>query len=220
MNGRLVVVDDVASEFARQVEKAFATRKDRAFSMALTGGDTAQRCYERLALGAADSIDWWSVDLYWSDERCEPPDREGPNHQTVREALLEAVGAANTVHPMRCEEGAESYQLLLGELGRLDLVHLDLGADGAVAGLLPGSPALDADPGRLVVVAADPTSESVERMTLTYSAIRRARLALVTVEGAATRQALKGLLGGEDHPAARLAAEELLWIVDAAALPR
>ena len=221
MNGELVVVDDVPGEFSERVVRAFATRADEVFSIALSGGQTARRCYERLASQAGDRIDWWLVDVYWGDERCVPPDHPDSNQRLVREALLERVGAANCVYPMRCEEGADPYQLRVGELGRFDVVHLGLGPDGHTASLFPGSPALDADPGRLVVMNEDPSGVNPHgRMTLTLSGIARGRLVLFTVSGEERRPAMQRIADGEDLPAARVNADRVVWLVDRAAAPR
>ena len=46
MKGDLIVVDDVPAEFAERVIEAFHSRPDESFCMALSGGDTARRCYE------------------------------------------------------------------------------------------------------------------------------------------------------------------------------
>ena len=220
MNGELVVVDDVPGEFANRVIDAFRARPGEEFSLALSGGDTARQCYERLAAESADRIDWWLVDVYWGDERCVPPDDVESNQRLGREALLERVGAANSVHPMRCEEGADPYQLRIGELGRFDVVHLGLGPDGHTASLFPGSPALDADPGRLVVMNEDPTGANpYRRMTLTLSGIARARLALFTVAGEEKQEAMQRIAEGEDLPAARVRADRVVWLVDADAAP-
>ena len=138
-----------------------------------------------------------------------------------REALLERVGAANAVFPMRCDEGAERYQLRVGELGRFDVVHLGVGPDGHTASLFPSSPALEADPGRLVVMSEDPTGRNAHsRMTLTLSAIARARLALFTVVGEEKREAMQRIADGEDLPAGRVRADRVVWLVDPAAAPR
>ena len=221
MNGELVVVDDVPGAFTEWVVEAFASRPDEEFSMALSGGETARRCYERLAAQAGDRIDWWRVDVYWGDERCVPPDDPASNQRLVREALLERVGAANSVYPMRCEEGADPYQLRIGELGRFDLVHLGLGPDGHTASLFPGSPALHADPGRLVVMNKDPSGVNPHpRMTLTFSGIARGRLVLFTVAGEDRQPAMQRIADGEDLPAARVTADRVVWLVDRAAAPR
>src|SRR5438552_9899573 len=207
MNGELIVVDDLPAEFAERVVEAFHARPDEGFSIALSGGETARRCYERLAADAGDQIDWWQVDFYWGDERCVPPTDEDSNEHLGREALLERVGAANGVHPMRCDEGPDTYHLRVGDLGRFDVVHLGLGPDGHTASLFPGSPALDADPGRLVALNHDPRgSHPHERMTLTLPGIARARLALFTVSGPAKREAMQRVAGGEVLPAARVRA--------------
>src|SRR5438552_1371769 len=216
MNGELIVVDDLPAEFAERVVEAFHARPDEGFSIALSGGETARRCYERLAADAGDQIDWWQVDFYWGDERCVPPTDEDSNERLGREALLERVGAANGVHPMRCDQGVDAYHLLVGDLGRFDVVHLGLGADGHTASLFPNSAALDADPGRLVVFNEDPSGRNPhQRMTLTYAGIARARLALFTVSGAEKRAALDRVRrGDQDCPAARVWADDIVWLVD------
>jgi 6-phosphogluconolactonase len=219
MFGELVVVDDVPAEFAERVVEAYHGRPNDGFSLALSGGSTARRCYERLADDAGHQLDWWTVDVYWGDERCVPLDDEASNYRLGREALLERVGAVNANFPMRCEEGADPYQLRLGELGKLDVVHLGLGPDGHTASLFPGSPALDADPGRLVVMNEDPSGRNPHpRMTLTFAGIARARLALVTVSGAEKREALARVAAGDQAcPASHIRADRVVWLADAAA---
>jgi 6-phosphogluconolactonase len=219
MFGDLVVVDDVPAEFAERVVEAYHARPNDSFSLALSGGATARRCYERLADDAATQIDWWKVDVYWGDERCVPLDDPASNYRLGREALLERVGAVNANFPMRCDEGADPYQLRLGELGRLDVVHLGLGADGHTASLFPRSPGLDADPGRLVVMNEDPLGNNPHpRMTLTFAGIARARLVLVTVTGEEKREALARVAAGDDTaPATHIRADRVVWLADAAA---
>jgi 6-phosphogluconolactonase len=220
MNGELIVVDDVPGEFAERVIEAFHGRPEEEFSIALSGGQTARHCYERLADDGAEQIDWWAVDVYWGDERCVPPDHEASNERLGRESLLERVGAAHAVYPMRCDEGPDPYQLRVGELGRIDLVHLGMGADGHTASLFPDSPALQADPGRLVVLNEDPHGRNpFPRMTLTYSALARARLVIFTVSGPEKRDCMRRIVAGEDLPANRVVAERVVWLVDHDAAP-
>jgi len=219
MFGELVIVDDVAAEFAERVIECFHARPNDGYSMALSGGDTARRCYERLADDAGTQIDWWKVDVYWGDERCVPPDHESSNYRLAREALLDRVGAANATYPMRCEEGADPYQLRIGELGKFDLVHLGLGPDGHTASLFPRSTALDAVPGRLVVMNDDPTGNNpLSRMTLTFAGIARARLVLVTVSGDEKRDAFARVQREDPEcPGTHIRADRVVWLVDPAA---
>lgn len=216
--GELHVTDDVAREFSARVIDAFRSRPNEQFSIALSGGSTARRCYEQLAEQGRTDIDWWKVDVYWGDERCVPADDEASNYRLAREALLDRVGAANATHLMRCGEGPDPYQLRIGDLGRIDLVHLGMGADGHTASLFPGSPALDADPGRLVAMNEDPTGRNpLRRMTLTFAGIARARLVLVTVTGTEKAEALARIAEGDDLPAAHIEADRIVWLVDPAA---
>ena len=220
MNGDLVVVDDVAEAFATTVVEAYRGRPNDGFAIALSGGGTARRCYERLAADAGDAIDWWKVDVYWGDERCVPLDDPDSNYRLAREALLDRVGAANATYPMRCDEGADAYQLRLGELGRFDLVHLGPRPRRPHRVAVPRSAALDADPGRLVVINDDPLGHNPHpRMTLTFEGIARARLVVVTVEGEAKAEALARVRAGDPTaPASLVDAERVVWLVDHAAL--
>jgi len=219
LNGEVVVVDDVAAAFATHVIEAFRDRPDEGFSLTLSGGSTAARCYERLAANGADQIDWWQVDVYWGDERCVAPEDPDSNERLGRQTLLERVGAANAVYPMRCDDGPDPYQQRVAQAGRLDLIHLGLGPDGHTASLFPGSTALDADPGRLVVMNTDPKGNNAhERMTLTFSGIARARQVVFTVSGEDKRAAFAGVRAGdESFPAARVRADRVVWLVDPAA---
>jgi len=216
--GELVITEDVPVAFADRIVEAFRARSQDPFSFALSGGATARDCYAELALRAGASIDWWKVDFYWGDERCVPHDHPDSNYFLAREALLDRVGVANATHLMRCAEGPDPYQLRLGDLGRIDVVHLGMGPDGHTASLFPGSAALDADPGRLVAMNRDTSDANpYERMTLTFAGIARARLAIVTVVGSAKAGALAAIAAGADLPAAHIEADEVVWLVDPAA---
>lgn len=214
------MVDDLPGAFAAQVIEAYEGRPDDLFSFALSGGSTARPCYERLAAEGSDVIDWFSVNIYWGDERCVPADDPDSNQLLGRQALLERVGAANAVYPMVCDEGPDAYQLRLGEIGKLDVIHLGMGPDGHTASLFPNSPALDADPGQLVARNEDPSGRNPHpRLTLTFSGIARSRLVVFTVAGAAKRDALQAVIAGEDLPAGRVNADRVVWLVDRDAMP-
>jgi len=215
--GSVRIVDDVPGAFAATVVEAFRDRKGSRFTLVLSGGPTARKCYERLAQ-VADRIDWRFVDVLMGDERCVEPDDPEANQQLVRETLLDHVDDLGSFHPMSCTEGPEAYQRVVERMASLDLVHLGMGPDGHTASLFPGSPALDVPPAVLVMRTSDPTGTNpYERLTLTLSAIARARRVVFTVTGDAKRDAMARMVRGVDLPAANVRAEEVLWLVDMAA---
>ncbi len=168
--------------------------------------------------------DWSSVDVFLGDERCVPPDHPDSNHRMVEETLLAGVRPVRSDNPMYtsggAEEAASAYERLLLTSGPPDLVHLGLGPDGHTASLFPDSPALvHPVPGRLVAANRDPQGiNPYERITLTLAGIARARRVVFTVAGESKRDALARIAEGADLPAARVAAGDVLWLVDAAVL--
>ena len=162
----------------------------------LTGGSTPQRAYE---LAAALERDWSGVELWWSDERCVPPDDEKSNYAMAKRALLDhvSVGAAHRMRgELGKEDGAASYDQELGSLDRFDLVLLGLGPDGHVASLFPEQPTLDVTEQR--VIGAEAKLEPlVDRITLTLPVLRRTRELVFLVTGESKADAARRAFADE-----------------------
>jgi len=205
--GELRVVQDVPAAFAGVLRSA------RPSSLAVSGGSTARACYE--ALAEFGDLDWSGVDVLVGDERWVPVDDPDSNEGMARAVLLDRVGATR-IHSARGtgatpDESAADYDRVVAGFPAIDLVHLGLGEDGHTASLFPGSPAL-AETERLVVATGD-DDHPHPRLTFTYPALARARLVVFTVAGARKREVLARVRAGEDLPAARVRAAEVLWLV-------
>lgn len=203
-------VDDVPQAFAELVVA------EAPASIALSGGDTARRCYELLAVA---DVDWRGVTAWFSDERWVPVHHHDSNEAMARVTFLDEVEPL-AIHSMReagptIEQAAAAYDGELRNAPPLELVHLGLGPDGHTASLFPGSAALT-ETSRLVVSTGD-DQHPHPRLTFTFPAIARARLAVVTVSGADKTEALARVSGPGDVPAARISAERVVWLVDKAA---
>src|ERR1035437_7657611 len=133
MIGGVQVVDSVADAFATLVSDVLARPRRGGFSLFLSGGSTAGEAYQRLAHRSAKTVDWASVDSYWSDERCVPIDHADSNYRLGRQNLLDLVGPLRSDHPMYRSgtpaDAAADYQHQLSELSSFDLVHLGMGPD-------------------------------------------------------------------------------------------
>lgn len=190
-------------------------------SLALSGGETPRPVYQRLAAELPEPEAWSRVEIYFADERCVPPGDPASNYRMARETLLDLLPSAPArVRRMEGERSdreaaARAYEALLPE--RLDILVLGLGADGHIASLFPGSPAL-AETQRRVLAVTTPKPPP-ERLTITPPVIHAARLTIGLVAGADKAEALARALDDPDPTPARLARGGL-WIVDTAAAAR
>jgi 6-phosphogluconolactonase len=210
MFGTVQVVPHVPAAFAELV----AQRAPR--SLALSGGDTARSSYELLA--TAD-VAWGEVEVWFGDERWLPVHDPESNEGMARVTFLDAV-EPRAIHSMydahgTIDDAALRYDGLVRDAPPLELVHLGLGPDGHTASLFPGSAALG-ETSRFVVTNGDDLHPH-PRLTLTFPALARARLVVFTVAGAGKHDAFQRIRDGEDLPAGRVDAEEVLWLVDEAA---
>ena len=221
----LRAVPSVPDAFAALVAEAFARRPGDRFCMFVSGGALAARCYDACA-GAPEALDWSLVDLYMGDERLVPADDPDANQLLVRRHLVDPLGGVGSFSPMPTDgdpDGcAAAYQGIIGRLldgPGIDFIHLGLGPDGHTASLFAGAASLHAGPDHLVLATEDPNGANPHpRLTITLPVIDRAGLVAFTASGAEKRAALAKVLGGEDVPAARVRAQDVRWIVDAAAL--
>ncbi len=183
-------------------------------TMALAGGSTPRRFYEKLA---GSEFPWSESDVFFGDERCVPPDHPASNYRMASEALLSKVPAR--VHRIQGETcAAAAYESELSQvfgpgLPDFDLALLGLGDDGHTASLFPGDPALDVTDARVALVRRP----DYARLTLTLPVLSAARVALFLVSGESKREALKRLIAGDDIPAARVKARRIVIIADEAA---
>ncbi|MFC2078266.1 6-phosphogluconolactonase, partial [Candidatus Bipolaricaulota bacterium] len=192
--------DHVAARFEALAGEAVSER--RRFLVALSGGSTPIPLYERLAY--SKSIEWEAVHVFWSDERCVPPDDPASNYGTTRRALLEGIPIpSGNVHRIEGErdpvEAADAYEVLirheLAEDGRLDLVLLGIGADGHTASLFPLHQALTETVRWILPVHV--SAEPAWRITMTLPLINAARQVILLAVGRDKAEAV-AQMGGSD----------------------
>ncbi|MEE8346253.1 MAG: 6-phosphogluconolactonase, partial [Dehalococcoidia bacterium] len=161
----------VSSDIAQAAADMFL--RERPHTVALAGGRTPRALYARLA---ALRYDWASLEVFFSDERCVPPDHADSNFRMATEVLLSKVPArVHRMHGETCD--AAGYEVVLRAvfgkgLPAFDIVFLGLGADGHTASLFPGDPALEET--RRLVVKVERADH--HRLTLTIPVLSSAAL--------------------------------------------
>lgn len=234
--GSAQLAQTAAEEFVRIASKATA-RRGR-FAVALSGGATPRPLYTMLGSESfAPRIDWSRAHLFWSDERCVPPEDPRSNYHMAQEILLKTVPLLpENIHRIRGENDPESsateyendLRNFFGALdadGRpgsgFDLILLGMGEDGHTASLFPGS---------LVIrekrrwVAADYVEFlSMWRITLTPVMINASENVLFLVSGAAKARAVRDVLEGPFQPevlpvqSIKPSGGRLTWLMDESA---
>ena len=224
--------EELAREAADLIAAAAGSRIELGlgFSIALSGGSTPRRLYELLASEPwRERIRWDQVQVFFSDERCVPPDHPDSNFRMACQTLLDQVPIPyENIHRLRGEiepeAAAREYEQLLADQlgdGGLDLVLLGMGEDGHTASLFPDTPALAEQAQRCVAVYVDKLKSW--RLTLTATFINRSDQVMVLVAGAAKTQRLQEVL--ESPPEAqrlpiqliRPDSGRLIWLMDSAA---
>ncbi|MFZ4080109.1 MAG: 6-phosphogluconolactonase [Pirellula sp.] len=205
--------------------------------VALSGGSTPKRLYERIAREHLEALDWSKVHLLWGDERNVPHDHAESNFLMVKKAWLDPAMAASDskripnfypvpIDPLDPEKTAYDYgqtiRSVLGSTPCLDVVLLGLGDDAHTASLFPETQALESLDG--FVANYVPKFECF-RLTMTASLINRSKRVAFLVCGESKAPALDVVWHGPREPSLYPAQlinpteGELWWFLDTPALP-
>jgi 6-phosphogluconolactonase len=211
------VLDDPAGVAAEMLAEASG-------HVVLTGGSTPRGAYER---AAELRPDWSGVHVWFTDERCVPPDHEHSNFAMVSAALLERIQGA-AVHRMRGElgpdDGAADYERELDDGGpeAFDLMLLGLGPDAHICSLFPGDEALGERERRAVGVPMAGMAPLVPRITLTLPVVNGSRLIVFLITGEGKAEAVARAFSGRPDPRvpASLVDGRVRVLMDAAAAAR
>ena len=207
---------DAAERVALAISAAAASHISHLAHVALAGGTTPMRSYELLGPMLDD---WSAVHLWYSDERCVPPDHPDSNHgEAVKR--LQAPGAHWHRMPgeLGPDQGSARYDAEL-DATILDLTLLGMGPDGHTASLFPDHKVLGAS--GVAIGVHDSPKPPPERITLTLDKINESHAILLLVTGEEKAAALARVLDGPDRgtPASLLARDRLTILADEAALP-
>ncbi|HLQ30999.1 MAG TPA: 6-phosphogluconolactonase [Ktedonobacteraceae bacterium] len=221
-----------AQYIVRLASEAIVTRGR--FTIALSGGSTPKILYGLLGTEPyRGQINWASVEIFWSDERCVPPDSADSNYALAQEVLLSKIPIpANQVHRMPADqpdreaasrEYTSEMQRTFGTNGipSFDLLQLGMGPEGHTASLFPHQESLH-EQQRLVMPVIVPKPPP-PRLTFTPPLLNAARHVLFLVTGSEKAEAIQAVLEGPDQPEeypaqiVRPPNGEVVWMLDTGA---
>ena len=226
MRPEVRISDQLTEDGARLLAEA----ANRGGHLVLTGGSTPKAAYSRVAeLGA----DWSGAEVWFSDERCVPPDHEHSNFGMAHEALLSKI-ETRAVHRMQGErgpqDGAREYgkevAAAFGEdtIPEFDFILLGLGPDAHIASLFPNNPELGIRDKPVAGVEQPGMAPLLPRITLTLPPLNAGPRVVLLVSGEdkaeAVARAVKGRPGPEAPASLLQPRGEFVLLCDAAAAAR
>jgi len=183
--------------------------------IAISGGSTPKATFALLADPNEpwrNHMPWDSLDLYWVDERCVPPDDADSNYRMTRETLLDHVPLQpEQIHRIEGELDPEaaaahyeselrsSFHLEGADSPRFDLVALGMGPDGHTASLFPHTEAIH-ELSRLAVANHVPQQKDSWRVTLTWPVINHSSSVFFLIAGQDKAAVLSEVLTGPRDP--------------------
>lgn len=179
------------------------------FTWALSGGETPQMLYKKLASKEyKEKIEWKRVHIFWGDERAVPFDDERNNAKMAFKNLLSHVTIPQVqIHKMRVDIephfAAKEYEKVLqtyfGNTQKsFDLILLGIGDDGHTLSLFPGSPFLEETQHSVNAVYNE--AQKMYRITLMPSIVNKASHIAFMVTGENKSKILYRIIEGEYEP--------------------
>jgi 6-phosphogluconolactonase len=187
-----------------------------AFRLALSGGTTPKKFYSMLS---HEKLDWSAFEFIQVDERYVVRTDAASNFRMIDESLLSSVGVSpeklfffRTDIPREkavAEMDVRLHELAALRLPLIDLAILGAGADGHIASLFEGAPAVYSE--HLADIAQTEVYPVRERMTLTTKALSMSAGALMLLYGSDKMPVVESMIGNTKVPltAFRILAEKV-----------
>jgi 6-phosphogluconolactonase len=204
------VLSHEAAQYIVQVAQESIVTHGR-FTIALSGGNTPKKLYALLGSEPYTSqIDWNLVEIFWSDERCVPPDSPDSNYYMAQEVLLSKVPIpASQIHRVPADkpdrdaaslEYTQEMQRVFGTsaIPSFDLIQLGMWPEAHTASLFPHQASLH-EQQRLVMPVSVPKPPP-PRLTFTPPLLNAATRVLFLVTGADKAEAVQAVLEGDRQP--------------------
>ncbi len=226
----LNTVDDLSRKAANIfMTKAAAASGDKGkLSVAFSGGSTPAPFFSLLSTDAyRSSINWDRVHIFWTDERCVPPDHPDSNYKLAFDLLLSEVPVPEAnIHRIPGELGSEEAARIYDRdlrvyfsnqaIPRFDLIYLGVGTDGHTASIFPGEIAAENMAHATISVFVEKLAS--HRVSLSLPVINNASTVVFLVTGKSKAEIVRGILEGKnpDLPAARVnpVTGESVWLLD------
>jgi len=227
-------IEEIAEFFVVEWQRIseIAIRGDGSFNVALSGGRTPVRVYERLSELKAYPY-WDSTHIFLVDERHVPFDHPDSNYHMIRQTLLDHIEIPEeNIHPIPVathspEESARRYESEIRSffrlrdkgLPRFNLILLGIGEDGHIASLFPATSSFKEED-RLIITTTPPEPYRHKRITITLPVINNAENIIFVVTGEGKSGVLRRVILEQDRqlPATlvRPAGGRLIFLTDRA----
>ena len=196
----------ISEQLTEDAAHLLAEAAERGGHLVITGGSTPKAAYQRVSeLGA----DWFRSEIWFSDERCVPPDHEHSNFRMAEESLLSKI-RPREVHRMKGElgpdEGAREYEREIvvafgdGAIPEYDLILLGIGPDAHCASLFPDHPELGIKDRPVAGVEQPGMAPLVPRITLTLPVLNAGAQVVFLVSGEEKAEAVARAFNGRPGP--------------------
>ncbi|HEX6712726.1 MAG TPA: 6-phosphogluconolactonase [Thermoleophilaceae bacterium] len=196
----------ISDQLTEDAARLLADAAERGGHLVITGGSTPKAAFNRVAeLGA----DWSRSEIWFTDERCVPPDHEHSNFRMANESLLSKI-EPRAVHRMQGElgpeDGAGEYQNdIVAAFGadtvpEFDLILLGIGPDAHCASLFPNNPELGIRDRPVAGVEQPGMAPLVPRITLTLPVLNAGARVVYLVSGEEKAEALARAFNGRPGP--------------------
>ena len=159
-------------------------------NIALSGGNTPRKIFEELSMST--QINWDNLRIFWTDERCVPPDDVESNFHLAKIFLLDKIKIPEVnIYRIRGEDEPETeatrYSNLINR--KFDLIFAGIGSDGHTASIFPESDRL-LNSEKNYEISFHPLSHQ-ERITMTGKMLLNANKIIFCVTGKDKAQIIK-----------------------------